>query len=131
MSSIFSALVLIFSALFSPIVPVDSVPVDSAPIVSSSNVDIIDPYALIDNYDDYLDYETFSEGMDMCYNLNGLDEIAGDECAFDLANTYEHFGIVYYKDLTMRMGEVSPSANRFFNYYETGVDYGLNAFPSI
>lgn len=122
MSSFFSTIALIVSLFLAPFTSA-SVNVDSAPIVST------DPYVAMQSYNDEFSYKDFTNAVDNCNRLNANVEDY-DDCVFDLATTYVEFGSSYYGAQSLLEGETSPQANRFFNFRDTGVDYGVEVFLS-
>lgn len=84
------------------------------------NVDLGNPFAILDTHVDDLSYGEYAELARECYALTVTDDDA-EWCINLMAHEYPQLGWAYYSERSMDRGEVTPIENDFFTYYDLNV----------
>ena len=112
MFSFLASLVLVLSSMFIP-----SPTMDAPSIESSTNVDLGNPFTILDTHVDDLSYGEYAELARECYNVTTTDDDA-EWCISLMAHEYPELGWAYYSARSSDRGEVTPIENEFFTFYD-------------
>lgn len=113
-SFIASLIIIIISSMF-----MTPTMMDTSPIESSTNVNMENPFTILDN-DVELSYGEYTELARECYMVTTSDDDA-EWCINLLAHEYPELGWTYYSKRSLNRGEVTPIENEFFTYYDLNI----------
>lgn len=111
MFAFIASLALLLSSMFVP------APLMDAQVPANVNVDLGNPFTILDTHVDDLSYGEYAELARECYNVTTTDDDA-EWCISLMAHEYPELGWAYYSARSSDRGEVTPIENEFFTFYD-------------
>lgn len=111
MFAFIASLALLLSSMFVP------APLMDAQAPANVNVDLGNPFTILDTHVDDLSYGEYAELARECYNVTTSDDDA-EWCISLMAHEYPELGWAYYSARSSDRGEVTPIENEFFTFYD-------------